>query len=97
MILDLKPNEDAEDCEVVAQFNNVQIKYPGRTILSDLSFTVRRGEHWALTGENGAGKSTLLSLVCADNPQAYANDIVLFGRKRGSGESIWTACLYTTT
>ena len=38
---------------------------------------------------NGSGKSTLLSLVCADNPQAYANDIVLFGRKRGSGESIW--------
>ena len=89
MILGLKPNEDADDCDVVAQFNNVQIKYPGRTILSDLSFTVRKGEHWALTGENGAGKSTLLSLVCADNPQAYANDIILFGRKRGSGESIW--------
>ena len=75
--------------DIVAQFNNVCIKYPGRVILKDLSFTVRRGEHWALTGENGAGKSTLLSLVCADNPQAYANDIVLFGRKRGSGESIW--------
>ena len=40
-------------------------------------------------GENGAGKSTLLSLVCADNPQSYACDIELFGRKRGSGESIW--------
>ena len=36
-----------------------------------------------------AGKSTLLSLVCADNPQSYACDISLFGRKRGSGESIW--------
>ena len=34
-------------------------------------------------------KSTLLSLVCADNPQSYACDITLFGRKRGSGESIW--------
>ena len=40
-------------------------------------------------GENGAGKSTLLSLVCADNPQSYACDISLFGRKRGTGESIW--------
>ena len=39
--------------------------------------------------ENGAGKSTLLSLVCADNPQSYACDISLFGRKRGTGESIW--------
>lgn len=44
---------------------------------------------WALSGENGSGKSTLLSLVCADNPQSYACDITLFGRKRGSGESIW--------
>ena len=25
----------------------------------------------------------------ADNPQAYANDIWLFDRKRGTGESIW--------
>ena len=50
---------------------------------------VRRGECWALSGENGAGKSTLLSLVCADNPQSYACDISLFGRKRGTGESIW--------
>jgi len=37
----------------------------------------------------GAGKSTLLSLVTGDNPQAYANDIELFGRARGTGESIW--------
>ena len=42
-----------------------------------------------MSGENGSGKSTLLSLVCADNPQSYACDITLFGRKRGSGESIW--------
>ena len=34
-------------------------------------------------------KNGLLSLVCADNLQSYACDIALFGRKRGSGESIW--------
>ena len=42
-----------------------------------------------MLGINGSGKSTLLSLLCGDNPQAYANDITLFDRKRGSGESIW--------
>jgi molybdate transport system ATP-binding protein len=31
----------------------------------------------------------LLSLITGDNPQAYANEIYLFDRKRGSGESIW--------
>ena len=73
----------------VIRFNNVNIRYGSRTILKDLDWTVRKGEHWSLSGENGSGKSTLLSLVCADNPQSYACDISLFGHKRGSGESIW--------
>lgn len=73
----------------VIRFNNVTIRYGARTILKDLDWTVRQGEHWALSGQNGSGKSTLLSLVCADNPQGYACDISLFGHKRGSGESIW--------
>lgn len=73
----------------ILKFNNVSIRYGKRTILKDLNWTVHEGERWALSGENGSGKSTLLSLVCADNPQAYACDIELFGHKRGSGESIW--------
>ena len=73
----------------VVRLNRVSIRYGDRTILRDLDWTVRRGEKWALSGENGAGKSTLLSLICADNPQSYACDISLFGRKRGTGESIW--------
>lgn len=73
----------------VIRLNHVSIIYGDRIILDDLDWTVRRGEHWALTGENGCGKTTLLSLICADNPQAYACDIELFGRKRGSGETIW--------
>ena len=73
----------------VIRMRKVTIRYGERVILNGLDWTVRQGEHWALTGSNGSGKSTLLSLVCADNPQAYAHDIELFGRPRGSGESIW--------
>jgi molybdate transport system ATP-binding protein len=73
----------------IIHFNKVSIRYGERTILKDLDWTVRMGEHWSLSGDNGSGKSTLLSLVCADNPQSYACDISLFGHKRGSGESIW--------
>ncbi len=83
------PFKGEEGPEDVLKFNNVSIRYGERTILKDLNWRVRKGEHWILTGENGCGKSTLLSLVCADNPQSYACDIELFGRKRGSGESIW--------
>jgi iron complex transport system ATP-binding protein len=37
----------------------------GPHVLSDVSLTVERGEHWALLGPNGAGKSMLLSLIGA--------------------------------
>ncbi len=72
-----------------AVLKNIHVRYGNRTILNDLDWNIRRGEKWALLGPNGAGKSTLLSLICGDNPQAYANDITLFDRERGSGESIW--------
>lgn len=88
-ILNLPYNNEIYRTEHVVDLNKVSIRYGERTILKDLDWTVKCGEKWALSGENGAGKSTLLSLVCADNPQGYACDITLFGRKRGSGESIW--------
>lgn len=88
-ILELPYKNEDYDSDEVIKFNNVNIRYGERSILKDLNWTVRRGEMWALRGANGSGKSTLLSLVCADNPQSYACDISLFGRKRGTGESIW--------
>jgi len=74
---------------IIIQMTNVNVEYDGKKILQNINWTVKQGERWSLTGPNGAGKSTLLSLVNGDNPQAYANDIILFDRKRGTGESIW--------
>ena len=82
---DFYPAEGGE----ILRFRDVSIRYGDRTILKPLNWTVHEGERWALSGPNGSGKSTLLSLVCADNPQAYACDIELFGHRRGTGESIW--------
>jgi len=73
----------------VVRMEQVSLRYGRRTILQDIDWEIASGERWALSGENGAGKSALLSLVCADNPQAYACRLSLFGRRRGSGESIW--------
>ncbi len=86
---DASANVNNGEAARVLCFNHINIRYGEHVILRDLSWTVHRGEHWALSGDNGSGKSTLLSLVCADNPQAYACDIELFGRRRGTGESIW--------
>lgn len=65
------------------------VSYNDRPILNHLSWEVKPGEHWQIVGPNGAGKSTLLSLVTGDHPQGYSNDLTLFGRRRGSGETIW--------
>ncbi|MCI0499785.1 MAG: ABC transporter ATP-binding protein [Planctomycetales bacterium] len=34
-----------------------------RTILSDISWKIQRGQHWALLGGNGSGKTTLLKIL----------------------------------
>jgi molybdate transport system ATP-binding protein len=75
--------------EILVQMKGVSVAYNGVQVLERIDWTVRQNENWALLGPNGAGKTTLLSLILGDNPQAYANDITLFGRRRGSGESIW--------
>lgn len=68
---------------------DVNVKYADKKILQHINWQVKKGECWSVSGPNGAGKSTLLSLISADNPQAYANEIYLFDKRRGSGESIW--------
>jgi molybdate transport system ATP-binding protein len=73
----------------LVRLRNVAISYGKAAILQDINWTIQKGEHWALLGPNGSGKTTLLSTILGDHPQAYANDITLFGRRRGSGESIW--------
>ncbi|MFD0794405.1 ATP-binding cassette domain-containing protein [Mucilaginibacter litoreus] len=73
----------------IVSMANVHIRYGDKLVLNNINWNIKQGERWALLGHNGAGKSTLLSLINGDNPQAYANNIVLFDKKRGSGESIW--------
>jgi molybdate transport system ATP-binding protein len=85
----LNPEAPKTAYEQIVKMNSVFIKYGDKVILNKINWLIVPGERWALLGPNGAGKSTLLSLINADNPQAYANDIILFDKKRGTGESIW--------
>ncbi len=82
-------NADKPHYSHIVQMNHVHIKYGDKVIQDNVNWQILPSERWALLGPNGAGKSTLLSLINGDNPQAYANDIILFDKKRGTGESIW--------
>ena len=73
----------------LVEMRHVAVSYGHAVVFRDLNWTVRRGEHWAVVGPNGSGKTTLLRLITGDNLQVYANEVHLFGKKRGEGESIW--------
>lgn len=75
--------------ETIISMKEVSVSYSNSVILNKINWQVKQGENWLISGPNGAGKSTLLSLVTADNPQAYNQDFHIFGKKRGSGETIW--------
>ena len=71
------------------QLNSVSASYGDKPVLNNICWTIQTGEFWQLTGPIGSGKSTLLSMIIGDNPRGYGQDMVLFGRKKGSGETIW--------
>ena len=77
------------DRPAVVEMRDVTIQYNGKKIISNLNWRIGKGERWALTGKNGSGKTTLFSLIYADHPMAYSQAVFLFGKRRGSGESIW--------
>ncbi|MFD1426075.1 iron complex transport system ATP-binding protein [Kroppenstedtia sanguinis] len=47
----------------IVDMQHVSWKRQGETILSDISWEVLRGEHWAILGLNGSGKTTLLNMI----------------------------------
>jgi len=51
------------DDTVVLSMRKISIAFPGVKALSNVDFTLRRGEIHALMGENGAGKSTLIKVL----------------------------------
>ena len=75
--------------EPLIEMQAVRVAFGDRVVLNNLNWVVRQGEHWAVTGPNGAGKSTLLKLISGDCLQVYANRIRLFGRRRGTAQSLW--------
>ena len=75
--------------EVLVSLKDISVNYGDKAVLRQINWMIKPGEYWELAGKNGSGKTTILSMITGDNPKAYGQELYLFGRKKGSGESIW--------
>jgi molybdate transport system ATP-binding protein len=88
-ILRSPPPETPAGEPPLIEMEHVNVSWGDNHVLRDVTWRVNRGEHWFIRGPNGAGKTTLLELITGDNLQVFANDVRLFGARRGSGETLW--------
>jgi molybdate transport system ATP-binding protein len=82
-------NEPLDPGVPLIELNRGHVRYGEQVVFEGLDFRVASGEHTLIEGANGSGKSSLLEMLSGDHPQAYSNDLRLFGRRRGSGETVW--------
>ena len=84
----LNTNDNSKRSSLI-ELKNVNVTYGDRPILKEVSWKIKPGEFWELSGENGSGKTTILSMITGENPKGYGQDLFLFGYKKGNGESVW--------
>ncbi len=75
--------------EELIRLENVQASYGDNKVLVDVNWVMTGRDHVVIEGPNGCGKSTLLSLIDGENHKGYGQKVFLFGRLKGSGETIW--------
>ena len=83
---DSKRNTEENTCkdeEEAIVFQNVSFSYGnnGEYAVSDLNFSVKKGESLGIIGGTGSGKTTLISLLSGFYP-GYSGEIRLFGKNR---------------
>lgn len=77
------------DGDMLIALKKVNVSYGDKPILNAINWTIAKGDFWELRGKNGSGKTTILSMITGENPKGYGQELFIFGRKKGSGESVW--------
>ena len=75
--------------DTLIKFTGVNVGWGDHQVLVNLNWTLKPNEHWLIRGPNGSGKTTMLELITGDNMQVYRENIMLFGKRRGTGETLW--------
>lgn len=83
------PQVTAAKRDILIQLRDVDLYRDYRLVLRDANWTVRRGEHWAITGANGSGKSSLLMLLYGDLHPADGGVIARDGMRPGMPITHW--------
>ncbi|MBD2858659.1 ATP-binding cassette domain-containing protein [Spongiibacter sp. KMU-158] len=87
--LPIKRGDNWPADQALIELNDVSVNFRGKQVLSNINWQLLPHQHCCISGPNGAGKSTLLGLLCGENDKAWGQQVKLFGKARGSGESIW--------
>lgn len=66
----------------IIEIANVNWQRDNQRILQNMTWTVKRGEHWAIVGANGAGKTALLNII---NGYMWpsSGEVTVLGKKFG--------------
>ncbi|MBC8095652.1 MAG: ABC transporter ATP-binding protein [Akkermansiaceae bacterium] len=72
--------------KTILEVTKLSIRRDGTNILRDISWCVKRGQHWAMLGANGSGKTSLLSALTG-YLMPTSGEISLLGQRYG--ESDW--------
>lgn len=83
---------DEEISETIIEIKHMDCKSGYRYLLKDITWTVKKGEHWVVFGMNGSGKTTLLSAIAGFRyfnsgtlkvfGQEFSNENILEFRKK---------------
>ena len=74
---------------VLVRLSKVRLYVNYRSVLRDLDWQLRAGEHWAVYGANGAGKSSFLKLLYGDLSPALGGRVERAGIAKGTPIVEW--------
>ena len=74
--------------EAIIEIKQGDVWLDERRVLTDIDWTLRRGEHWVILGPNGAGKSTFLRMLHGQLRPALGGSIRFAGID--DPENVWT-------
>jgi len=84
-----RPARSARAAPPWIELEDVALYRDYRPVLTGVTWTIRRGEHWAILGGNGTGKSTLLQCLYGDLAPALGGRMRRAGHAPGTRLELW--------